>query len=727
MQSDNVNIDNDASLLPLQTATGGELPQLLFAPAPGTSFVSSLAGLSGNIVLAGGTTGFSYSAGSGVITLLGPLSAKGDLYTFNGSAGIRLPVSTDAYVLTADSAQATGLKWAPSSSVIAIPAGAIPFGNAAGTGIDTDVTHLFWDDTNNFFGKGTNVPTVDMDIVSANASTDVKIRDGSRTLELSSTFTGTSSGLGTTTNTPLVIATNSLPAITLSIAQLVRFNAYGAGAISSDASGNLTAGTLSAANGGTGITALGTGVPTALGVNVGSVGAFVVNGGALGTPISGNGSNLTGITATQVGLGNVTNDAQTKEAIVPNTAPSAGQILVGNAGNTAYAKQTLSGSGATVSLASTGVLTISGILNASLANSSITINGTSAALGGTRTLVLASADFVNQGTATTVLHGNAAGNPTFAAVSLTTDVTGTLPEGSGGTNQSTYAQGDLLYASAANTLSKLAKNASATRYLSNTGTSNNPAWAQVDLTNGVTGTLPAGSGGTGITSLGTGIATWLGTPSSANLATAITDETGTGVLVFATAPTFTTSIAIGGAQDPGWFLNSNSANASARNWGSFTNFNAFGDWVLNQSNALGGSPYSAGTTRISVGPSGGFVVGAPTGGEKGAGTANFAADIYKNNTAYTNPHGGFEYAYTGRVIRYADRMAAMGLPDYKPLGLAELEQYTRKHFHFPYMGDEAENGLFSGGERLLLITEELAVHLFDLARRVERLERSIHS
>jgi len=48
--------------------------------------------------------------------------------------------------------------------------------------------------------------------------------------------------------------------------------------------------------------------------------------------------------------------------------------------------------------------------------------------------------------------------------------------------------------------------------------------------------LPA-SGGTGITSLGTGVATFLGTPSSANLAAAVTDETGTGSLVFAASPT----------------------------------------------------------------------------------------------------------------------------------------------------------------------------------------------
>jgi hypothetical protein len=51
--------------------------------------------------------------------------------------------------------------------------------------------------------------------------------------------------------------------------------------------------------------------------------------------------------------------------------------------------------------------------------------------------------------------------------------------------------------------------------------------------------LPIASGGTGITSFGTGVATFLGTPSSANLASALTDETGTGVAVFGTNPTLT--------------------------------------------------------------------------------------------------------------------------------------------------------------------------------------------
>ena len=45
---------------------------------------------------------------------------------------------------------------------------------------------------------------------------------------------------------------------------------------------------------------------------------------------------------------------------------------------------------------------------------------------------------------------------------------------------------------------------------------------------------------TGVSGLGTGVATFLATPSSANLLAAVTDETGTGALVFAISPVFTT-------------------------------------------------------------------------------------------------------------------------------------------------------------------------------------------
>jgi hypothetical protein len=52
--------------------------------------------------------------------------------------------------------------------------------------------------------------------------------------------------------------------------------------------------------------------------------------------------------------------------------------------------------------------------------------------------------------------------------------------------------------------------------------------------------LKVAKGGTGISSFGTGVATFLGTPSSANLAAAVTGETGSGALVFATSPTLVT-------------------------------------------------------------------------------------------------------------------------------------------------------------------------------------------
>ena len=45
-----------------------------------------------------------------------------------------------------------------------------------------------------------------------------------------------------------------------------------------------------------------------------------------------------------------------------------------------------------------------------------------------------------------------------------------------------------------------------------------------------------------LSGLGTGVATFLATPSSANLASALTDETGTGASVFANSPTINTAV-----------------------------------------------------------------------------------------------------------------------------------------------------------------------------------------
>ena len=122
----------------------------------------------------------------------------------------------------------------------------------------------------------------------------------------------------------------------------------------------------------------------------------------------------------------------------------------------------------------------------------------------------------------------AGGFPAWGALNLAgAGVSGVLPATNGGTSQSSYAIGDLLYSSATNTLAKLAGNTTTTKqYLSQTGTgsaSAAPSWAAVaaaditglapsatiDTTNAAnitTGALPSGrlvGGYTGVTAVGT--------------------------------------------------------------------------------------------------------------------------------------------------------------------------------------------------------------------------------
>ena len=128
----------------------------------------------------------------------------------------------------------------------------------------------------------------------------------------------------------------------------------------------------------------------------------------------------------------------------------------------------------------------------------------------------------NGGTGASSLTGIVKGTGTSAFtagnVNLASEVTGTLPVANGGTGATTL-----------------------TGVLKGNGTGAVTA-SNVNLASEVTGTLPVANGGTGITALGTGVATFLGTPSSANLATAVTDETGSGALVFANTPTLVTPV-----------------------------------------------------------------------------------------------------------------------------------------------------------------------------------------
>lgn len=71
--------------------------------------------------------------------------------------------------------------------------------------------------------------------------------------------------------------------------------------------------------------------------------------------------------------------------------------------------------------------------------------------------------------------------------------------------------------------------------------SNGSAWASVAPSTITVGNATAATSVplSGVTGTGTGVTTFLTTPSSANLAAALTDETGTGSAVFATSPTLT--------------------------------------------------------------------------------------------------------------------------------------------------------------------------------------------
>ena len=94
------------------------------------------------------------------------------------------------------------------------------------------------------------------------------------------------------------------------------------------------------------------------------------------------------------------------------------------------------------------------------------------------------------------------------------------------------------------------------------------------LTTGVTGTLPVANGGTGITAFGTGVATFLGTPTTANLLAAVTGETGTGAVVFGTSPTIASPTITGTGAIAGTFtgnLTGNVTGTVSGNAGTVTN------------------------------------------------------------------------------------------------------------------------------------------------------------
>lgn len=120
--------------------------------------------------------------------------------------------------------------------------------------------------------------------------------------------------------------------------------------------------------------------------------------------------------------------------------------------------------------------------------------------------------------------------------------------GSGGTTGLTLTGGPITSSGTLTLGGTLAVANGGTGTTTSTGTgsvvlSTSPTLVTPALGTPSSGTLTNATGlpvSTGISGMGAGVATFLATPSSANLAAAVTDETGSGALVFATSPSLTT-------------------------------------------------------------------------------------------------------------------------------------------------------------------------------------------
>jgi hypothetical protein len=99
------------------TTTTGALTIAVAADFPtlNQNTTGTASNVTGTVAIANGGTG--QTTQTAAFDALAPTTTKGDLIVDNGTNNIRLAVGTDAFVLTADSTAAAGVKWAtPASS-----------------------------------------------------------------------------------------------------------------------------------------------------------------------------------------------------------------------------------------------------------------------------------------------------------------------------------------------------------------------------------------------------------------------------------------------------------------------------------------------------------------------------------------------------------------------------------------------------------------------------------
>ena len=99
---------------------------------------------------------------------------------------------------------------------------------------------------------------------------------------------------------------------------------------------------------------------------------------------------------------------------------------------------------------------------------------------------------------------------------------------------------------------------------------------------------------------------------------------------------------------------------------------------------------------------------------------NVSGDIFKNNTAYTNPDYVFEEKFLGRGQGQSPRRAGWrGLET-----LAEKRAYVEEHHRLAAVR-QGPMGMFERGEVMLEVVEEQFLHICELHDRLEAAEEAL--